>query len=153
MSIARLDVPTFEEVEADTDSTPEAGFVVVVSSLIGSIGSLFVNGLWGFIATIIILLAGWLIWAFVSAFIAKKMFKVETTDTGEMLRTTGYAYAPRIIGIIPFLSFVGFVWSVVAIVVGMRQAGEMTTGQAIITTLIGALPALIGLALVAALIT
>lgn len=153
LAIARLDVPTFEEVEADTSSTQEAGAVVVVSSIIGSIGSLFINGLWGFISTIIILLIAWFIWAWLSAFIAEKMFNVQTTNTGEMLRTTGYAYAPRVIGIVPFLGFVGFLWSIVAIVIGMRQAGEMTTGQAVITTLIGALPGLIAVGIVTAVLT
>lgn len=153
LAIARLDVPTFEEVEADTSSTQEAGAVVVISSIIGSIGSLFINGLWGFISTIIILLIAWFIWAWLSAFIAEKMFNIQTTDTGEMLRTTGYAYAPRVIGIVPFLGFVGFLWSIVAIVIGMRQAGEMTTGQAVITTLIGALPGLIAVGIVTAVLT
>lgn len=153
LAIAKLDVPTFEEVEHDTSCTPEAGAVAIGASIIGSVGSLFLNGLWGFIASIIVLIVGWFIWAWLSAFIAKQVFDVQTTDTGEMLRTTGYAYAPRVIGIVPLLGLVGIVWSIVAIVVGMRQAGEMTTIQAVITTLIGALPALIGVGLVAALIT
>lgn len=153
LAIARLDVPTYEEVEADTSSTAEAGAVVVVASVIGSIGSLFINGLWGFISWIIVLLLAWLIWAWLAAFIAERLFNVQTTDVGEMLRTTGYAYAPRVIGIVPLLGFVGFIWSIVAIVVGMRQAGEMTTGQAVITTLIGALPGIIGVGIISAILT
>jgi hypothetical protein len=54
---------------------------------------------------------------------------------------------------VPFLGFVGAVWSLVAVVVGMRQAAEMTTMQAIITCVIGFIPAVIGLGLVSALIT
>ncbi len=153
IGVSRLDVNTFEAAEADTSATPEAGVVVVVSSLIGALGSLFVNGLWGFIATIAILLIGWFIWAWLSAFVAQKVFNVTTTDTGEMLRTTGYAYAPRVLGIIPFLGFVGAIWSLVAIIVGMRQAAEMTTTQAVITAIIGFLPAVIAMAIVTAMLT
>ena len=67
VAIARLDVETFEEVEHDQSATQEAGFVAVAASVIGSVGSLFVNGLWGFISWIIILVVGWIIWAWLSA--------------------------------------------------------------------------------------
>ena len=154
IAVARHDIPTFEEVEADTSSTTEAGVVVVVASVIGSLGSLFTNGIGGFIATIVILLIGWFIWAWLSAFIAEKVFNVQTTDVGEMLRTTGYAYAPRVLGIVPFVgAFVGALWSLVAIVIGMRQAGEMTTTQAIITAVVGFLPAVIAIGIVGAILT
>ena len=154
IQIAKLDIPTFEAVEADTSSTQEAGAVVVVASIIGSLGNLFTGGLWGFIASIIILIAGWYIWAWLAAFIAEKVFDIQTTNTGEMLRTTGYAYAPRALGIIPFIgAFIGGIWSLVAIIIGMRQAAEMTTAQAIITAVVGFIPAIIGVGLVAALVT
>jgi len=153
IGVSRLDVNTFEAAEADTSATAEAGVVVVVSSVIGALGSLFVNGLWGFIVTIAILLIGWFVWAWLSAFIAQKVFNVTTTDTGEMLRTTGYAYAPRVLGVIPFLGFIGAIWSLVAIIVGMRQAAEMTTTQAVITAVIGFLPAVIAMAIVTATLT
>ena len=145
---ARLDVHTFEEVEADESSTAEAGVVVVLSSIIGSLGWAFTNGIGGFISAMIALIAGWFIWAWLSAFIAEKVFNVQTTDTGEMLRTTGYAYAPRALGIIPFVGFIAGIWTLVAVIVGMRQAGEMTTMQAVITALIGFLPAMIALGVI-----
>ena len=153
IGVAKLDVPTIEAVEADTSLTQEAGAVVALSSVIGSIGLIFSNGLWAFIAGIIISLIGWGIWAWLSAFIAQKVFKKTTTDTGEMLRTTGYAYAPQVLGIVPFLGFIGMVWSLVAVIVGMRQAGEMTTGQAILTAVIGFLPAIVAMGAVTAVLT
>jgi len=70
-----------------------------------------------------------------------------------MLRTTGYAYAPRMLGIIPFLGFIGWIWSLVAVIIGMRQAGEMTTMQAVITAVIGFIPAIIALGIVTAILT
>ncbi len=65
--IARLHVPTFEEVEADTSSTGEAAAVLVVSAIIGSVGSLFVDGSWGFLAWILTTIVGWFVWAWASA--------------------------------------------------------------------------------------
>lgn len=148
IGVSRLDVNTFETVEADESATTEAGVVVALATIVGSLGALFINGLWGFILTIGLGLVGWFIWAWLSAFIAEKVFDVQTTDTGEMLRTTGYAHAPRLIGIVPFLGFAGALWSLVAVVIGMRQAGEMTTTQAIITAVIGFIPYVIGIGLV-----
>ena len=149
IAVAQLDVPTFEEVEADYTSTDEAGAVVVAASAIGAIGGLFSNGLWGLIAFLLIQLIGWFVWAWLSAYIAERVFEVQTTDTSEMLRTTGYAYGPRVIGIIPWIGWIiGFVWSVIAIVVGMREAAELSTTQAVITTLVGIFPATIAMLIV-----
>lgn len=153
VNIAKLDVPTFEAVEADTSLTQEAGSVVAAVAVIGSLGFLFQGQLWGFISSILVLLIGWFVWAWLSSFIAQKVFSKQTTDTGEMLRTTGYAYAPQLLGIIPFLGFVGMLWSLVAIIVGMRQAAEMTTGQAVLTVVIGFLPAVIAMGIVTSALT
>lgn len=157
MSIAKLDVPTFEIVEADESSTDEAGLVVAATAIIGSLGALFSGKLWLFIAGVIITLFGWFVWAWLSAFIAERVFNVQTTDTGEMLRTTGYAYAPQMLGVVPIigplLGFIGMIWSLVAVVIGMRQAGEMTTTQAVITAVIAFLPAIIAMGIVTAILT
>lgn len=152
IGVSKLDIPTIEAVEADTSLTQEAGTVVAAAALIGSLGALFTGKIWLFIASIIITLIGWFVWAWLSAFIAQKVFNKTTTDTGEMLRATGYAYAPQMLGIIPFLGFLGMIWSLVAVIVGMRQAGEMTTGQAILTAVIGFLPAIIAMAIVTAIL-
>lgn len=143
ISIARLHVPTFEEVEADTSATVEAGAVVAASAIIGSIGALFTGGFLGFIAWIIATIGGWYVWAWASSEIAKRLFKVPTTDVGEMLRVIGYGSAPRAIGAIPFLGLVALVWTLTAVVFGIRQAGEMTTAQAIVTAAFGMAPTLL----------
>ncbi len=144
MNVAKLDVPTIEAVEADTTLTQESGVVVAVVAMIGSLGLLFSGSIWGFIASIIVMLAGWWIWGWLASFVAQKVFGVTTTDTGEMLRVTGYAYVPQLLGvfnfILPIFGFIGGIWTLVALVVGVRQAGEMSTGQAILTSLIAAVP-------------
>ncbi len=152
INVAKLDVDTFERVEADESKTIEAGAVVVVSTVLGAVGSIFVIGVWGFIAYILIGLIGWGVWSWLSAIIAEKVFGVQTTDLGEMLRTTGYAHAPRALGVIPFLGWVGAIWSLVAVIVGMRQAGEMTTTQAVVAALIGFIPYVIATGIVTAIL-
>lgn len=153
IAISRLHIPTYEEVEHDRSATTEAGAIVALVAVVGSLGALFRGRVGLFIASIVILLIGWLIWAWLSAFIATRLFNVRTTDMGEMQRTTGYAYFPQLLGIVPFLGFVGMLWSLVAIIVGMRQAAEMTTIQAIMTAVIGFLPAIVAMAIVTAILT
>lgn len=144
INIARLEAATFEQVEADESSTLEAGAVLVAAAVIGSVGSLFVDGgFTGFLAWMIATIGGWYVWAWASAEIAKRLFNVHTTDTGEMLRVLGYGSAPRAIGLIPFLGFVALIWTLVTLIFGIRQAGEMTTAQATLTGFIGLVPTLL----------
>lgn len=141
--MAQLHAATFEEVEADTSATGEAAFVLIVSAVIGSLGSVFVDGgLWGFVAWAIATIGGWYVWGWASAEIAERVFDVHTTDTGEMLRVLGYGSAPRVIGAIPLLGFVALIWTMVTLVYGIRRAGEMTLGGAIITAVLGLVPTL-----------
>jgi hypothetical protein len=139
--MARLDVATFEEVEADDSSTFEAAAVLVVAAVIGSVGAAFVDGgFTGFLAWVIATIGGWYVWGWASAEVAERLFNVQTTDTGEMLRVIGYGSAPRAIGLIPWLGFVALLWTLIALVFGIRQAGEMTLAQSAITGIAGFLP-------------
>ena len=47
---AKLDVHTYEEVEADTNATGQALMVVVLSSIAQGIGTLTLGGLWGLLS-------------------------------------------------------------------------------------------------------
>lgn len=152
ISIARLHVPTYEEVEADTSATAEAGAIMVASAIIGSIGAIFTSGFFGFIAWMIASIGGWFVWAWVSAEVAKRLFNVSTTDVGEMLRVIGYGSAPRALGAIPLLGFVALIWTLTTVVIGIRQAGEMTTVQAAVTAACGVLPTLLAYVLILAIL-
>lgn len=144
VNVAKLDVPTIEAVEADRSLTQEAAFVVGIVALVGALGSLIAGSVLGFVASIVVALIGWGLWSWLAAFIAQNVFKSTTTDTGEMLRVCGYAFAPQILGIfdfiLPIFGFIGFIWSVVALVIGIRQAGEISTGNAVLTAVLAAVP-------------
>lgn len=151
LGIARLQIPVFEEVEHNRSLTQEAAIIVLIASIVGSIGGP-PRGMGAFISTVLVNVVGWVVWSVIVAFIAQKLFN-GTTDRGEMLRVTGYAYGPRILGLIPFLSFVGMLWSVVAVIVGIRQAGDFSTGKAIVTAVLGFFPYVIAMAIVVAVFT
>jgi hypothetical protein len=80
---------------------------------------------------ILISLAAWYVWAFLTYWLGTKLFaEPQTAAThGELLRVVGFASGPgliRVLGIVPPLQgpvfFVAAVWMLVAGVVGVRQA-------------------------------
>lgn len=147
MGAARLDVGTYEEVEADTTATPQAMIVVILSSLAAGIGSFRDGGITTLLAITLGALVGWLVWAGLTYFIGTKMLPEPDTkaNVGELLRTTGFSQAPgilRILGIIPMIggliSLIASVWMLVAFVIAVRQALDYkSTGRAVGVCLIG----------------
>lgn len=154
---ARLDATVYEEVEADTSATMQATAVVLLSSIAGGIGVAH-DGIGGLIGGAIASLIGWYVWAFLTYYIGTKWLPEPTTeaDTGQMLRTLGFASAPgilRIAGIIPGLGlvvlFVTSLWMLCAMVVAVRQGLDYSsTGRAIVVCLIGFLVQIAVIALI-----
>ena len=144
---AKLDVNTYEEVEADTSALGQAMAVVILGSLAAGIGNLRDGGLMGLVGISLASLLGWFIWAGLTYVIGTKVLPEPQTkaDMGEMLRTTGFASSPgllRVLGILPLLGgLVGLIisiWMLAAFVVAVRQALDYTsTGRAVAVCLIG----------------
>ena len=144
---AKLDVNTYEEVEADTSATPQAMIVVLLSALAAGIGSIRDGGITGMLVITVAALVGWFIWAGLTFLIGTKMLPEADTnaDMGELLRTTGFSQAPgllRVLGIIPVLgglvSLVASIWMLAAFVIAVRQALDYkSTGRAVVVCLIG----------------
>lgn len=138
---ATVDIATYEEVEHDTDATLQAAGVVVLAAIAQGLGSPYVGVISGIIGSLI----GWAALAGLTYFIGTKLFN-GTATWGELLRTLGFAMAPGILsllGILPILgvlvSLVVFFWVLVTVVVGIRQALDITTGQAVVTGILGVL--------------
>lgn len=155
VNTAKFDINTIEAIEADKSATPEAGAFVAAVALIGSIGTLFSLGLGAMLASIVVALLGWALWAFIAQFVASKLFGVTTTDFGEMARVTGYAQGPGLLGLFGFIPLLGwilgavsFVWTTALIVIGIRQAADFDTGKAVATALAGLIPFLIGFVII-----
>lgn len=138
---ALLDVPTYEEVEADVTATGQAAGVVVLAAIASAIGG-SASGAEGMIGGLIGALLGWLLWAGITYLVGAKIFG-GTASWGELLRTLGFAQAPKIL-----LVFAGFpmggllrwgigIWVLVAGVIAIRQALDFDTGKALLTALVG----------------
>jgi hypothetical protein len=152
---AKLNTRVYEEVEADRTATPQALAVVVLAAVAGGIG--IRQGLPGVVVGTLFGLAGWAIWAWLIYFIGTRWLPESDTraDVGELLRTIGFATSPgilRVVGIVPGIGPVVFsvtaVWTLVAVVVAVRQALDYrSTGRAVGVCIIGWLVQLVFLAL------
>lgn len=147
VNAALLHADTYEEVEADTSTMPQAFLVVLLSALGLGLGAIENHGWMGTLWCTIHALVLWYIWAFVTYFIGTRWLPTEDTvaDHGELLRTIGFSSAPgmlRIFMLIPVLAGPIFtlctLWMLVAMVVAVRQALDYTgTWRAIAVCAIG----------------
>ncbi len=132
---AKLDVALYEEVEADKSSLGQAMGVVILSSIAAGIGSTSA-GLLRMLIGVIVALAGWYIWAYLTYFIGTNLFPEPRTkaDHGELLRTIGFSSSPgliRVLGVVPVMRGIVFpiaaIWMLVAMVIAVRQALDYTS--------------------------
>lgn len=151
---ARLDVMLYEEVEGDITATSQAATVVGIVALCSGLGSAIAQvmagntgaAVLGFVGGIIMAFIGWIAWSYITFWVGTSIFKGVATP-GEMLRTIGFAQTPGVLGILAFIPILGgivslviFVWMIVAGVIAIRQALDITTGQAVITAIVGFIP-------------
>ena len=139
---AKLDANIYEEVEADTTANGQAGGVVALAAVAQAIGAIGEGGL-GLVGGLVGALAGWVIWAGVTYLIGAKVLG-GTATWGELLRTLGFAQAPgmlAVLGIIPVLGglvkVVVAIWILIAGVIAIRQALDVSTGKAVLTAVLG----------------
>ena len=146
----RLDRTLFREVADNPRYITEAFFIVLLVALISSIGSLVgaeqenQNGVTAYIVEVINqLLFGWLLWAIVSYFVGTTFFGGRSS-INEMLRVLAYASIPRLLGLFgfiwcigPLLALLGWILSIIAAVVAIRESMEFDTIRALVTALIG----------------
>jgi hypothetical protein len=137
---AMLDKTLYQEVETDTSLNQEALTIVIIASVAGTIGA-FIGGLIGgslgrallsALINAIMGIANYYIWAYVTYFVGTRFFQGDA-DPGQMLRTLGYAYAPRLLSLLSFIPCVGPLTGIIAI----REALDFDTTKAVITAIIG----------------
>lgn len=144
-----LDRRIYEEVEADRGATGQAVVVVLLSSAGGGIAAaaLGAQTLTDVVVGIVASLIGWLAWAVLTYVIGTRFLPEPQTraDTGELLRTLGFASAPGILRFFAFVPLIGlplygltWLWMLVTTVVAVRQALDYTsTGRAVAVCILG----------------
>ena len=165
---AKVESQLYEEVEADSGATGQALSVVVMASLSAGIGhgisGLLKGGAGGigvFFTSLIIgaigSLVAWFIFSLLCFWLGTTLFKGPDTKStlGELLRVLGFADSPALLNIFIFLPFIGpiipfvtMIWTIIAGVVGVRQACDFTTGRAVGTVVVASIIPLIILMLI-----
>ena len=139
IGVFKLDVNTFEEIEADQTATGQAALIVAVVGIFTAI-SAFVGARAGNAAlgqlteqfgemdlpmvptmspvgaalnALIGAFIAWFIWSGLTYLIGTKVFNGQA-DMGEMLRVIGFAQAPRLLGIFNFIPCLGWILGFVA---------------------------------------
>lgn len=134
-----LDSELYEEVEADKSLTRQALMTVALVAIIEGIFSLGAQdqGLFlGLSQSIFGSITRWVIWAFFIAFVGTRILPEPETEsnTGELLRTLGFAYAPGVFYVFSSLPVIGSIvqllvplWQLAAMVVAVRQALDFSS--------------------------
>ena len=130
-----LNVEFYESVEADKSLTRQAMMTV---ALVAIVQGFVVAGIapialaQGVLGSII----KWFIWAFFIAFVGTKILPEPETEsnTGELLRTLGFAYAPGLLIVFKFVPLIGFlieplvvILQLAAMTVAVRQALDFSS--------------------------
>ena len=148
----RLDWTVFREIAKDPGAMKEAAIIVVVVTFLSAIGSGIAssNFVVGFLVSWAAeILIGWIGWAIITYLVGTVVFKGKT-DIAEMMRVLGYAKTPVLLGLFSFvpcvgwlIALAGWVLSLIAGVLAVREAMDFDTGNAIITVVISWMVALI----------
>ena len=151
----RLQEDIYEEVEADQKATGEAAFIIVATSLVsGAVNGVLTgasSGLFGALGSFL----GWAFYAWVAYIVGVKLFPGPQTKSswGEIARTLGYANTARFLivfelvpGLQAITRTVVAIWVLVATVVALRAALDVSTGRAIWIAIASAIGQLIVIA-------
>ena len=139
IGVLKLDVNTYEEIEADENATTQAAIVVAVVAIIGGLIGGGISAAMGgsflgsFLNQLLTAFIGWFVWSAVTYFVGTSLFGGKAT-MGQMLRVLGFAQAPGILGIIPVCgSFIGWLWTLVCTFIAIRQGLDLDNGKALMT--------------------
>ena len=139
---AKLDANMYEEVEADTAANAQAAGVVALVAVAQAVGSIG-EGTLGLVTGVVGAIVGWLIWAGVTYLIGAKLLG-GTATWGELLRTLGFAQTPGVLSVLGIIPVVGGVvrvavtiWILIAGVIAIRQALDVSTEKAVLTAVLG----------------
>lgn len=167
MGVLTLRAPTYREIADDPNATRTAGIIVAVVALLtgfvagfvrvdpnnpqGLLPPDFLLAIVAAIVTVVFALIAWFVSSWILAFVAR--WFGGKTNTKEMLRVTGFVELFAIVGVLSLLalispvllclvSVIGFVVAILRLIgyiIGIREAAEFSTGNAIISAIIAAI--------------
>lgn len=166
MGVLTLRAPTYREIADDPNATRTAGIIVAVVALLSGFVTGFVRidpnnpqellppdfllAVVAALVTVVFALIAWFVSSWILAFVAR--WFGGKTNTKEMLRVTGFVEIFAVVGLLSLLalispvllclvSVIGFVVAILRLIgyiIGIREAAEFSTGNAIISAIIAA---------------
>jgi hypothetical protein len=142
---AKLEIPLYEEVEADISATNQALLVVVLVAVASGIGqaSSSRNVVGQIVFGLLTALIGWAVWSYVMYFVGTR-FMGGTATYGELLRTLGFAESPGVLfvlgiipGLGPIIRALAGIWVLITSFIAIRQALDIDNGKTLITIVLG----------------
>lgn len=142
-----LDASVYEEVEHRPEALPQSVAVVALGGLAEGLAFIRLIGLGGILSGIVSGLLGWLLATAIVWAIGVRLFG-HTSSFQELLRTLGFASAPRLLFVIaliplgplyPVLRLAVTVLTVLAFVIAVRQALDVTTGRSVFVCVLAVL--------------
>lgn len=139
-----LDPQTYADVAQDKSATGQAMAVVALATMLsGARGA--TSGALGIVSGVVWALLGWAVFAVAAYALGTTLLKGRDTRAsfGQVLRATGFAYAPSMFSIfvlIPFMGFFVFLmvifWSFAASIVSLQQVFQVSTVRALVIALV-----------------
>ncbi len=155
LRVFKLDRRVFAEIENDESATTQAVLVVTLVAITAVIGAVILlpfqlflpflrpdaRGagaiLVSIVLTILTTYLNWSIWAAATYLVGTQLFKGRASFTG-MLRVLGFAYAPRMLGIIPCIgAIIGAIWSLIAGYFAIREGHGLDDLATLVTIAVG----------------
>lgn len=132
----KLDPDAFTEIEHDPSSLGQAAIVVTLAATAAGLGNAFADSGEGVALAIIGNLFAWAVSTAIIWLIGVAWLQHES-DYPELLRTVGFATAPQALYVLATTEIgmlamaVGWVWSLAAYIIAVREALDVSTGRAI----------------------
>lgn len=160
MGAALLNGNTYRDIAQDRAATGQALLVFVVATIAVGIGGLHA-GVTGLIVGLVASLIAWVVYAVAVYWIGTGVFGARRThgSWGAVVRTLGFASAPRallFLGFIPvfgiIVGVIALLWTLVATVVAIQEALRLDLGGAVVTAVLGWIALFVGSFLITALL-
>jgi len=143
IGVLKLDVNTFEAIEADESATSQAATIVAIVAVLAAIGAFFgaqtgnaaldmlseqlrqmdsqvtipampeISPVGAAISALITTFVAWLLWSALTYLIGTNLYPAQAT-MGEMLRVIGFAQAPQLLRVFSFIPCLGAIISLAA---------------------------------------
>ncbi len=147
----KADSQLYEEVEHDPTATRQVFLVIGIVAAAQAIGialqnlilarpvsGILLESFVGFGLTVV----GIGLWSYLLYVVGTRLFQGKATPQ-EVWRAAGFARSPGVFYIIPFVGSLANLWMIYTNVIAARQALDVTTGKAVLASIVSFLPYLI----------